>query len=232
MVAQRLLLYDALLRAEERWHPVRLSIGPDMNANTFMDLALVADGSRLLQELIETTPTGLKLLQRICLEHAVLLVRHHHANFVVTKLIQESPPWFCYRLCLAFAGNVCELARHRCGSRVLERIIEHHGHGQVDFFYAEFIPHAARIVGDKYGNYVIQNVMQNGPQPWRRRCLLLIIKGASRKGRAGRYFCCTLSSVFERSTDQHILRLLAPLRSTFEKAEFHHDSMAADGNSQ
>ena len=220
-----------------------LSIGPgwgiilriefEMDADTFIDLALAPAGSRLLQELIETaSAVGLAGLQRICLQHALFLSKHCHANFVVAKLIQVSPPWFCFELCRAFAGNVCELARHRCGSRVLERIIEHHGHGQVDFFFAELVPHAARIVGHRYGNYVVQNLLENGPQSWRRRCLVLILKAAPQSGHVGRYFRCTLASAFERSTDEHILRLLAPLRPLFETAECNAEVMAAHCDSQ
>ena len=220
-----------------------LSIGPgwgiilriefEMDADTFIDLALAPAGSRLLQELIETaSAVGLAGLQRICLQHALFLSKHCHANFVVAKLIQESPPWFCVELCRAFAGHVCELARHRCGSRVLERIIEHHGHRTVDFFFAELVSHTARIVGHRYGNYVVQNLLVNGPQYWRRRCLVLILKAAPQNGRAGRYFRCTLASAFERSTDEHILRLLASLRPLFETAECNAEGMAAHCDSQ
>ena len=241
----RLLLSDVQLSAEEEkgWYPVWLSIGPgwgltlriefEIDADTFLDLALAPAGSRLLQELTETaSATGLAGLQRICLQHALLLTKHRHANFVVAKLIQESSPWFCVGLCRAFAGNVCELARHRCGSRVLERIIEHHGHCKIDFFFAELVTHAARIVGHKYGNYVIQNLLENGPQPWRRRCLDLILKAAPPNGHAGRYVRCTLSSAFERSRDEYMLRLLAPLRPLFETAECNAESVAADCDSQ
>ena len=239
MVAWRLLISDVPLRREQCWHPVWLSIGNDwciilriefeIDADTFLDLALAPAGSRLLQELIETASAiGLAWLQRICLQHAVFLTKHRHANFVVTKLIQESSPWFCFELCRAFAGNVYELARHRSGSRVLERIIEHHGHGKVDFFFSELVPHSAKLVSDKYGNYVIQNVLENGPRPWRIRCLRLILKATPQNGHACRYFRCTLSSAFERSTDEHIRRLLAPLRRLFQTAECNAESMTAD----
>ena len=201
----------------------------EIDADTFLGLALTPAGSRLLQELIETASTiGLAGLHRICLQHALLLSKHRHGNFVVTKLIQESPPWFCVGLCRVFAGNICQLARHMCGSRVLERIIEHHGYCKVDIFFAELVTHAVRIVGHKYGNYVIQNLLENGPQPWRRRCLDLILKATPRNGHASRYFRCTLSSAFERSTDQYILRLLAPLRPLFEIGEYDAKSTAVD----
>ena len=83
-----------------------LSIGPgwgiilriefEMDADTFLDLALAPAGSRLLQELIETASAiGLAGLQRICLQHALFLSKHCHANFVVVKLIQMCPQWFC-----------------------------------------------------------------------------------------------------------------------------------------
>ena len=137
-------------------HPVWLSIGPgcglklriesEVDADTFLELAFASAGSRLLQELIGTASAiGLAALQPSCLQHVVLLTKHRHGNFVVTKLKHESPPWFCIGQCRAFAGKVCELSRHRCGSRVLERIIEHHGHGQVDFFFAELVKHAPSI---------------------------------------------------------------------------------------
>ena len=247
MRAWRLFLSDGPLQAEEEeeegWLSVWLSTGAEwgitlriefeIDADTFLDLALAPAGSRLLQELIETASAiELAGLQRICLQHALFLSKHCHANFVVVKLIQECPPWFCVELCRAFTGNVCELARHRSGSRVLERIIEHHGYCNVDFFFAELVAHAVRIVGHRYGNYVVQNLLENGPQSWRRHCLGLILKAAPQNGHAGRYFRCTLASAFERSTDEHILRLLAPLRPLFEMAECNTESMAAGCDSE
>ena len=251
MVPRRLLIFDVLRQAgeeeeeeeeEEDCKPVWLSIGNgwgitlriefQIDADTFFDLALLAAGSRLLQDLIETaSAVGLIALQRICLQHALFLTKHRHANFVVTKLIQESPTWFCFGICRAFAGKICKIARHRCGSRVLERIIEHHGSG-VDFFFAELVSDAPRIVGNRYGNYVIQNVLENSPQVWRRRCLVSILTTAESNGQAGCYLRCTLSTAFERSTDEYILRLLVPLRPLFQRVECNIENKAAACESQ
>ena len=248
MVPRRRLIVDVPRQAgeeeeeEEDCKPVWLSIGNgwgitlriefQIDADTFFDLAVTAAGSRLLQDLMETaSAVGLIALQRMCLQDALFLTKHRHANFVVTKLIQESPTWFCFGICRAFVGKIGKLARHRCGSRVLERIIEHHGFG-VDFFFAELVSDAPRIVGNRYGNYVIQNMLENSPQGWRRRCLVSILTTAESNGQAGCYLRCTLSTAFERSTDEYILRLLVPLRPLFQRVECNIENKAAACESQ
>ena len=100
MVVQRLLLFDAIHRNDEE--------------DAFMALALSSAGSRSLQDLIEAvSATTLLQWQRVCLEHALTLSKHRHGNFVVAKLIQESPPWFCSALSAALVGHVSHLARHQ-----------------------------------------------------------------------------------------------------------------------
>ena len=219
MVVQRLLLFGALHRNDEE--------------DAFMTLALSSAGSRLLQDLIEAvSATTLLQWQRVCLEHALALTKHRHGNFVVAKLIQESPPWFCSALCAALVGHVSHLARNRSGSRILERIMEHHGPGQVDFFFAELVLHSATIVADKYGNYVIQHIFEFAPQCGRRLCMDVVIKSAQRTGRAGCYLRCALASAYERCSDEYILRMLTPLRSEFWKLESNDESVASDGGSE
>ena len=147
MVSWRSLLFDAIAQAghdnwESPWllivsgsritHRIRLEIAVD----TFLNLALTPAGSRFLQEFIETVSSTrvMMQLQQMCLEHALLLTKHYHANFVVTKVKQEPPPWICSTLNVALAGHVCSLARHQRGSRVLERIMEHHSNCKIDVF--------------------------------------------------------------------------------------------------
>ena len=219
MVVLRLLLFDALHRNDEE--------------DAFMILALSSAGSRLLQDLIEAvSATMLLQWQCACLEHALTLTKHRHGNFVVAKLIQESPPWFCSALCAALVGHVSHLARHQSGSRILERIMEHHAPGQVDFFFAELVLDSARVVANKYGNYVIQHVFEFAPRCWRRLCMEVLIKTAQRTGPAGCYLRCALASAYERSNDDYILRMLTPLRPEFWKPESTDESVASDGGSE
>ena len=78
MVVQWLLLFDTIQYHDEK--------------ESFMTLALSSTGSRLLQYFIEVVcATTLLQWQYICLKHALTLIKHRHGNFVVTKLIQESP---------------------------------------------------------------------------------------------------------------------------------------------
>ena len=219
MVAQRLSLFDAIHRNDEE--------------DAFITLAFSSHGSRLLQDRIEVvSATTLLQWQRVCLEHALILAKHRNGTFVVSKLIQESPPWFSSALCVAFVGHVADLARNRRGSRILERIMEHHGSGQVEFFFAELVLHSARIVADKYGNYVIQHVFEIGPRYWRRLCMDVIIKTAERTGSAGCYMRCALASAYERSNDFYMLRMLIPLRAEFLKPESSIKTIASDRSSE
>ena len=132
MVVQRLLVFDVLSRTSNKnmstWQSfqfVRRICNCNSEYDTLMNLALSSVGSRLLQEVMaDVSVMQLLQWQRICLQYALRLTEHRHGNFVVTKLIQVSPSWFCSRLCVALSGHVCRLARHQCGSRVLERIME------------------------------------------------------------------------------------------------------------
>ena len=219
MVAQRLLRFDTIHHIDEE--------------DAFMTLAFRSDGSRLLQNRIDTVSTTTLLQwQRVCLEHALILTKHRHGTFVVSKLIQESPPWFCSALCVAFMGHVVDLARNQRGSRILERIMEHHGSGQVEFFFAELALHSARIVANKYGNYVIQHIFEFGPRYWRRLCMDMLIKTAERTGSAGCYMRCALASAYERSNDFYMLRMLIPLRAEFLKPESSIKTIASDRSSE
>ena len=223
MVAQRLLPFDILsqicndgastCQAVQPGHCISNCDGED---DAFMKLALSSIGSRWLQTVMGDVP-GTKLLQwqRICLQHALRLTEHRHGNFVVAKLVQVSSPSFCSRFCVALAGHVCRLARHQCGSRILERIMEHCCSCQIDAWFAEVVSHSATIVGNKYGNYVIQHLFEVGPQHWCRRCLVELIKSARRVGHAGCYFRCALAYIYERTNDEYILRILLPLRQQF-----------------
>ena len=81
MVVHRLLIFDGIHCNDEE--------------DAFMTLALSSAGSRLLQDLIgAASATTLLQWQRACLKHALILTKHRHGNFVVAKLIKESPPWF------------------------------------------------------------------------------------------------------------------------------------------
>ena len=193
MVAQRLLLFDIISQpfndAAFIWQSVqsgRCIHNCNSEDNAFMNLALSSIGSRLLQEIMGDVP-AMQLLQwqRICLQHALRLTKHRHANFVVAKLIQVSPPWFCASLYVALAGHVCILARHQRGSRILERIMEHCCFRQINALFVEMVSHSATIVGNKYGNYVIQHLFDVGPRHWCRRCIAELIKSAQRVGYPG-----------------------------------------------
>jgi hypothetical protein len=216
-----------------RWPLSFDAINRDNEEDAFMTLAFRSDGSRLLQDRIEAvSATTLLQWQRVCLEHALILTKHRHGTFVVSKLIQESPPWFCSALCVAFMGHVADLARNQRGSRILERIMEHHGSGQVEFFFAELALHSTRIVANKYGNYVIQHIFEFGPRYWRRLCMDMLIKTAERTGSAGCYLRCALASAYERSNDVYMLRMLIPLRAEFLKTESSIETIASDRNSE
>ena len=226
MVGRRLMLYEVPEHTAKRkpWEYIWLTIGPgsgviltiqsDIDADTFMDLAVTAIGSRLLQDIIDTAhKSNLIRLQNICVEHAIFLAKHRHGNFVVSKLIQESvTPSFVSVLCHQFIGEIPSLAMHQRGSRVLERIMEHCDCDQIEFFFDELVQHCTQIIRHKYGNYVVQHVLEHGPRFWRRRCLVSILGSAPFNGKSDIYVRCALAATYMRSDDEFVVRTLSSVQ--------------------
>ena len=64
----------------------------------------------------------------------------------------------------AFSGEVSQLAAHRYGCRVIQRVLEHCTPTLAEPVLAEILKDCRRLMRDQYGNYVVQHVLEHGTQ--------------------------------------------------------------------
>ncbi|KAJ7235469.1 armadillo-type protein [Mycena haematopus] len=94
--------------------------------------------------------------------HIMRCVQDSNGNHVIQKIIERVSP---DRLGFVstFSGNVFELATHSSGCRVLQRCLQHLPEAQtrplLDELLSDRVP---LIMQDKFGNYVIQCILQSG----------------------------------------------------------------------
>merc|ERR1739848_142507 len=92
--------------------------------------------------------------------HCVEASRCDHANHVLQKCICTIPSMSAQFIIdeLLFAhGGVVKIARHQCGCRVIQRLIEHCAWEQLLPLVEALLADCLKLSHDKFGNYVIQH---------------------------------------------------------------------------
>jgi len=114
--------------------------------------------SELKTRVIEATmdPHANHVLQR-----AVELMRPGAVHFVLDELKQHKK-------------GASDLAKHRYGCRVLERLIEHFPPQELADLVSEMLADARSLVGHPFGNFVMQHLLEHG-EPAQRRHLVATI---------------------------------------------------------
>ena len=91
-------------------------------------------------------------------------VADQHGNHVIqkcTELMRNSDVHFIlHELQRVYLPS--ELAKHRYGCRVFQRMIEHFDPSQLDSFVDGLVENAKELCFDEFGNYVIQTLFENG----------------------------------------------------------------------
>lgn len=59
-------------------------------------------------------------------------------------------------------GRAVPVARHRCGVRVLQRLLEHCSGEQTDALVAEVLLDAPRLARHPFGNFCLQHILEHG----------------------------------------------------------------------
>lgn len=98
-------------------------------------------------------------------------------NHVIQKAIERCPTETISFVYQAFIGQVHNLSLHPYGCRVIQRCLERR-----DWFPAKSTILAELhdsmqkgMIGDSYGNYVVQHVVENGPEPDRQHVLTIVL---------------------------------------------------------
>lgn len=129
-----------------------------------------------------------KALEHVLLEQQAALVnelKHHvlkcvkdqNGNHVIQKVIERCSTDSISFVYEAFIGQVYNLSLHPYGCRVIQRCLE-----RTENFAAkpsilaelhEGVPKG--MIGDSYGNYVVQHIVQNGPEEDRKFVLDIVL---------------------------------------------------------
>lgn len=135
-------------------------------------LAVTRLGSRFLQKALERanlkTTASINLIKVITpstVEDLVTLYESLHGNHVLTKFIEslDSDKHEPIRRLIASRG-AAKIARHRCGCRVLERLLEHNKADQISQLLDQIVDDAEALSRHQYGNFVIQHTLEHQPQ--------------------------------------------------------------------
>ena len=137
------------------------------------------EGCRRVQAYLgRTSQQNLRAIKQAFHAHIEELYKCPDANHVLARLIVESPSPYAAELCAAFQGRVPALAKHKYGSRIVERLLEHsRSVGATDAFLGEIVADSFALGGHRYGNYVVQHVIEHTSIAWQERCILNVLHG-------------------------------------------------------
>jgi hypothetical protein len=136
---------------------------------------LVGDncGCRVVQKLFDLyTIDQLRLLVTEILGAAADLATNQYGNYVVQTILERGPDEDVVCLIRAFAGCFYRFSVHKFASNVIEKCIRRSSQSHRDAIFEEIIgkdrhwetDRILRMVGDQFGNYVIQRIIEFGTE--------------------------------------------------------------------
>ena len=126
-------------------------------------LTLSPYGCRVIQKALESVDQGYKkMVVEELTGHVPRCVQDQNGNHVIQKCIEMMPGKVGF-IVEAFSNNVQMLAMHAYGCRVIQRLLEFCKKStKVEPIIQEVLSSVDQLVGDRYGNYVVQHVIING----------------------------------------------------------------------
>jgi len=106
--------------------------------------------------------------------HVHTALEHPHANYVVQKIVEVLPTEYIAFVISELRSKAVWAAQHRFGCRTILRLVHHVSSGRWGSQAAakvidELLPHTIDLTYDKFGNYVMQEVLEHGLPHQRRR---------------------------------------------------------------
>lgn len=122
------------------------------------ELSLHVYGCRVIQKLIDQLDDVKSIVAELE-PHISDLIESPNGNHVIQKCIDKNiDKDFLIR---EFEKNTIELAKQRYGCRVLQRIFEVCSEDETWNIYLEIIKNIGLFINDRYGNYVIQHLIES-----------------------------------------------------------------------
>jgi len=97
-----------------------------------------------------------------------------NGNHVIQKAIEVCPPNTIRFVYETFIGQVLFLSVHAYGCRVIQRCLEYSQPMDRDIIMNELQEGIAGLIGDQYGNYVVQHVVQHGSREEKQKVIDIV----------------------------------------------------------
>ncbi|GAA98967.1 uncharacterized protein L969DRAFT_546634 [Mixia osmundae IAM 14324] len=133
----------------------------DSISGELVSISLNMHGTRAVQKLLDflTTRRQVQSLIMALNLNVVTLIKDLNSNHVIQKCLNHLPPEDNQFIYNAVATNCIEVATHRHGCCVLQRCIDHASESQRIQLVTEITYNSLILVGDPFGNYVVQYVL-------------------------------------------------------------------------
>jgi hypothetical protein len=118
--------------------------------------------TRILQKIIEKTESREQLLTPITQEikgNVCMLVKCNNGNHVVQKLLSQTNPDLIPFVYQEILDRFKEISIHKHGCCVIQRCIDYAKEALKSTFVDNVVQHSNSLIGNMYGNYVLQYVM-------------------------------------------------------------------------
>ena len=134
----------------------------------------------LQQALDDCSDSGRLAVAEALKSHVWQCIRCRNANHVLQKVITVLRPnhlQFVVDEIMEHPGGPLLASKHRYGCRVVERLIEHCRSDQLRPLVAELLKDVLRLSSHRFGNFVVQHIMEFGTPEWKHSIATEIMDG-------------------------------------------------------
>ncbi|KAL6839756.1 hypothetical protein ACP4OV_030444 [Aristida adscensionis] len=143
-----------------------------------LELSLQMYGCRVVQKVLDVVDMDRKIDIVHELKNCVLkCIADQNGNHVIQKCIECVPEDRIPFVIGPILSQIFLLCTHQYGCRVIQRVLEHcHDPATQNTIMEEIVQHTSRLTDDKFGNYVVQHVLQHG-KPEERSSIIQKLSG-------------------------------------------------------
>jgi len=172
-------------------------------AGQVWSLSQEAHGCRQVQRAMECAPSDVsrEALASELRGHVVEACKCPHANHVLQKLIVLLPSSSSqFVVDELMAEQVTQIARHKYGCRIIQRLVEQCHPSQVLQLVETLLTDIPLLSRHPYGTHVVQNILQHGSDEHRGRVMEAVVKNIRDLGSEARG-CAVVSAALSHGPD-------------------------------
>jgi len=172
-------------------------------AGRVWSLSQEAHGCRQVQQALETAPSDAsrEALARELSGHILEACKCPHANHVLQKVILLLPSSSLqFVVDEMMAGQITQIARHKYGCRIIQRLVEQSNPSQVLQLVEKALTDIPSLSRHPYGTYVVQNILQHGSDEHRRQIVKVVVKDIRVLGSEA-HGCAVVSAALSHGPD-------------------------------